>query len=108
MYIYIRDNGIGMTDEILEKYFLNIGVSYYQSQEYKDENLLYKPLGFFGIGFLACFMLSDEIWIKTSSYKENVELRLHLVKGDKYVTKYTYHQKKFSGTEIKLKKEIFF
>lgn len=108
MYIYIRDNGIGMTNEILEKYFLNIGVSYYRSQEYKDENFSYKPLGYFGIGFLACFMLSDEIWIKTSSYKENVELKLHLVKGDKYVTKYTYYKKEFSGTEIKLKKENFF
>lgn len=106
-YIYIRDNGIGMSDEVIQKYFLNIGVSYYQSNEYKDMKLSYKPMGFFGIGFLAGFMLSDEIWIKTSSFKENKMYQLHLVKGDKYVAKYSYDKKEFTGTEIKLNKESF-
>lgn len=104
-YIYIRDNGTGMSDEVIQKYFLNIGVSFYQSNEYKDMKLSYKPMGFFGIGFLAGFMLSDEIWIKTSNFKENKMYKLHLVKGDKYVAKYSYEKKEFSGTEIKLNKE---
>lgn len=104
-YVYIRDNGIGMTDDVIKNYFLNIGVSYYRSKEYRDLDLSYKPMGFFGIGFLAGFMLSDEIWVTTSGFEDNVEYQLHLVKGDRYITKYEYARKRFSGTEIKLKKE---
>ena len=104
-YVYIRDNGIGMTDEVIQKYFLNIGVSYYRSKDYRDLELSYKPMGFFGIGFLAGFMLSDEIWVRTSGFKDKMEYQLHLVKGDKYIAKYEYDLKRFSGTEIKLKKE---
>lgn len=107
-YVYIRDNGIGMTDEVIQKYFLNIGVSYYRSKEYRDLELSYKPMGFFGIGFLSGFMLSDEIWVRTSGFKDKVEYQLHLVKGDKYIAKYEFDQKRFSGTEIKLKKDRFY
>lgn len=105
-YVYIRDNGIGMTDDVIKNYFLNIGVSYYRSKEYRDLDLSYKPMGFFGIGFLAGFMLSDEIWVTTSGFEDNVEYQLHLVKGDRYITKYEYARKRFSGTEIKLKRDF--
>ena len=106
-YVYIRDNGIGMTDDVIRNFFLNIGVSYYRSREYRKLNLAYKPMGFFGIGFLAGFMLSDEIWVRTSGFEDQMEYRLHLVKGDRYITKYEYAQKQFSGTEIKLKRDFW-
>lgn len=106
-YIYIIDNGTGMTDKIIRKFFLNIGVSYYQSDEYINKKLSYKPMGFFGIGFLAGFMLSDEIWVKTSYFTDNKEYSLHLMRGDKYVSEYSYNKKTFTGTEIKLKKSSY-
>jgi hypothetical protein len=67
--IIIRDNGIGMDRQWLEKYFLSIGISFYQSDEVKTINR--DPgidIGFisqFGIGFLSSFLVAEKIVIKT-------------------------------------------
>ena len=106
-YIYITDNGIGMTLEIIEKYFLNVGVSYYRTTEFISEKLSYKPVGYFGIGFLACFMLSDDILVKTANYNDATEYTLHFIKGDKYVIIYKKQKTDFVGTNIRFKKEKF-
>lgn len=107
-HIYVRDNGIGMTREVIEKYFLNVGLSYYHSNEFRQKELDYSPIGFFGIGFLACFMLSDDIIVKTASYKDNIEYTLHLVKDDRFVTIFEYPRTDFTGTEIVFEKKVFF
>lgn len=52
-YVKITDNGIGMTYDTIQNYFLNIGRSYYKSDEFKFYNHKYKPIGQFGIGFLV-------------------------------------------------------
>lgn len=106
-HIYVRDNGIGMTKEVIEKYFLNVGISYYRSDEFRNKELNYSPIGFFGIGFLACFMLSDDIVVRTASYNGNKEYTLHLIKEDRFVTIFEHPRKDFTGTEICFKKEKF-
>lgn len=106
-YIYIKDNGIGMTLDIIEKYFLNVGISYYNTVEFKSKKLCYQPVGYFGIGFLSCFMLSDDILVRTASYSDPNEYRLHFIKGDKYVIIYEKQRTDFVGTEIRFKKEKF-
>lgn len=60
-YVKIRDTGIGMTIDVIKNHFLNIGKSYYKSNEYLFNNYSYKPIGQYGIGFLACFLLSDNV-----------------------------------------------
>ncbi len=50
-YVKIKDTGIGMTLDIVKKHFLNVGRSYYKSNEFKYESYDYKPIGQFGIGF---------------------------------------------------------
>jgi len=80
---------------------LNIGVSYYSSRDFDKLNLKYSPSGYFGIGFLACFMLSDDVCVRTSHWKDEMEYELHFVKNDKFITK-TEKRKSFSGTEIRL------
>jgi hypothetical protein len=104
--IIIRDNGTGMSEYTLRNYFMDIGSSYYISNDYKNLNLSYRPTGFFGIGFLSCFMLSDNVYVSTSHWQENDEFELHFIKHDRFVTKYKKH-KSFSGTEIRLDLESF-
>ncbi len=67
--ITIRDNGIGMDRRWLEKYFLNVGISFYRSGEAGDISL--QPalqrsfISNFGIGFLSTFLIADRIVVKT-------------------------------------------
>ena len=67
--IKMRDNGIGMTRQWFEKYFLAIGISFYQSNEIRDINQDTRiDFGFisqFGIGFLSSFQVAEKIVIKT-------------------------------------------
>ncbi len=58
----IEDNGTGMSQEIVESYFLKIGKSYYTSDTFKKDKIRcgadpnYTPISRFGIGILSCFM----------------------------------------------------
>lgn len=67
--IKVRDNGIGMTQQWIEKYFLAIGISFYQSNEIRHINRESRiDFGFisqFGIGFLSSFQVAQKIVIKT-------------------------------------------
>lgn len=67
--ITVRDNGIGMTRQWIEKYFLAIGISFYQSNEIRNVNrhprIDFSFISQFGIGFLSCFQVADKIIIKT-------------------------------------------
>ena len=67
--IKVRDNGIGMTRQWIEKYFLAIGISFYQSNEIqnvnRDPRIDFGFISQFGIGFLSSFQVADKIVIKT-------------------------------------------
>ena len=67
--ITVRDNGIGMNRQWIEKYFLAIGISFYQSNEIRnvnrDSRIDFSFISQFGIGFLSCFQVADKIIIKT-------------------------------------------
>lgn len=62
-WLSIDDNGIGMTKEIIKNYFLRIGCSYYESDEFKATfgNEDYEPTSRFGIGILSCFIADNDI-----------------------------------------------
>ena len=107
-YVKIKDTGIGMTLDIVKKHFLNIGKSYYKSNEYIYENYNYKPIGQYGIGFLACFLLSDNVVVKTKHYKTNEINQIELEKNSEYVVTNTEETGTFFGTEIILDYNKFF
>ena len=44
-YVKIKDFGIGMTLDVVRNHFLNIGKSYYKSNEYLFNACNYKPIG---------------------------------------------------------------
>ncbi len=105
--VTILDNGSGMSVDILKKYFLNVGVSYYKSDDYVLQGRKYSPIGHYGIGFLACFMLSDTVEVITRHFEENKVTRIEFEKSSEYIC-LTYEDKyKVQGTEIVLEYEQF-
>lgn len=107
-YVKIKDTGIGMTLEVVKKHFLNVGKSYYKSNEYLFKNHSYKPIGHYGIGFLACFLLSDTVTVKTKYYSNNEINQIELEKCSEYVVTTSQQTPNFFGTEIVLNYEKFF
>lgn len=107
-YVIIKDTGIGMTLDVVKKHFLNVGKSYYKSREYLHKNYNYEPIGQYGIGFLACFLLSDNVTVKTRYYSSNEINQIGLEKNSEYVVTSTEDYGYFFGTEIKLDYAKFF
>jgi len=105
--VAISDNGSGMTIEILKKYFLNIGSSYYNSDDYLLRGLRHKPIGNYGIGFLACFMLSDVVTVRTRHFESSTRYEVELSKEDEYVSIKENEDVKHFGTDIILKYDQF-
>ena len=72
----IIDNGIGMTEEEVEKYITQVAFSGAEDfaekyEKAKDEEGTI--IGHFGLGFYSAFMVSDSVEIETLSYKDNAE-----------------------------------
>ncbi len=71
--ITISDNGIGMTEEEVDKYITQIAFSGASDflEKYKEENEKDGGIiGHFGLGFYSAFMPSSSVQIDTLSYKE--------------------------------------
>lgn len=70
--ITIRDNGIGMTGEEVDKYINQIAFSGAEEfvQKYKDSEGAAAMIGHFGLGFYSSFMVSEKVEINTLSFKE--------------------------------------
>lgn len=96
----IKDNGTGMSMEIIKRHFLNIGVSYYNSTDFLLKDFDYKPIGNFGIGFLSCFMLSDEVKVLTRYYKSKDKYLIEIEKGNEWTSLTESEDVVFDGTEV--------
>jgi hypothetical protein len=73
--LVVRDLGVGMTRAVLERYFLKVGRSYYQSAEFRrihaelrQKDLDFLPVSQFGIGFLSVFQLADRVVVETATW----------------------------------------
>ncbi len=68
--ITVSDNGIGMTENELEKYICSIALSGALDfiQKYEDGSQGNGIIGHFGLGFYSSFMVSDKVEIITRSY----------------------------------------
>lgn len=85
----VDDNGIGMTEKMIMNYFLRVGKSYYQSDEFKKINQEnrqhydFNPISQFGIGILSCFINGDKMEVSTRHYKNGNGLRFSMngIKG---------------------------
>ena len=71
--IVVSDNGLGMTEDEVEKYITQIAFSGAEDfiEKYKDKaDADAGIIGHFGLGFYSAFMVSDSVEIDTLSYKE--------------------------------------
>ena len=70
--ITIRDNGIGMTAEEVNKYINEVAFSgaeeFLEKYKDKDPNSI---IGHFGLGFYSSFMVSKKVQIQTLSHKKD-------------------------------------
>ena len=71
--VTFTDNGIGMTEEEVEKYINQIAFSGAEAflEQYKDKATEEQIIGHFGLGFYSAFMVADKVTIETKSYKED-------------------------------------
>lgn len=106
--VIIKDNGMGMSLEIIKKHFLKIGRSYYNSFDFRLQGFNYKPIGNFGIGFLACFMLSKNVVVNTRDINNRYKYIIDLEKNSQFTSVTRTEDLNFQGTEIILNKSEFF
>lgn len=99
--ITIRDNGLGMTGEEIEKYIAQIAFSGAEEfvQKYKDK--AEGIIGHFGLGFFSAFMVSDKVEVYSKSYKEDSKGARWICEGS---TDYNLEEaeKETRGTDIVL------
>ena len=69
--IQITDNGLGMTEEEVDKYINQIAFSGAMDfmNKYKDKANEDQIIGHFGLGFYSAFMVADRVTIDTLSYQ---------------------------------------
>ena len=101
--ITIEDNGLGMTEEEIDKYINQIAFSGVQDfmEKYKDKANEAQIIGHFGLGFYSAFMVADKVEINSLSYQKDAKpvhweseggINFEMAEGDK----------KEVGTSIKL------
>lgn len=74
--ITITDNGIGMTEDEVEKYINQVAFSGAEEfiKKYEDEkDEKSRIIGHFGLGFYSAFMAASEVEIDTLSYKDGAK-----------------------------------
>ncbi|HEY1041014.1 MAG TPA: molecular chaperone HtpG [Bacteroidia bacterium] len=71
----IKDKGIGMTKEDVEKYITQIAFSGAEEfvQKYKDKAEANAMIGHFGLGFYSAFMVAKKVEIFSLSYKDGAK-----------------------------------
>lgn len=95
------DQGIGMTEEEVDRYINQIAFSSAEEfvEKYKDKASI---IGHFGLGFYSAFMVADKVEILTKSYKEGAEAVKWECDGSPNYTLEKTKEKKERGTSIVL------
>ena len=101
--ITVRDNGIGMTSEEIDKYINQIAFSGAEEfvNKYKDADAKNSIIGHFGLGFYSAFMVAKEVEIITKSQQVNSKAVKWICDGSPNFTM-EEAKKKTKGTDIVL------
>ena len=73
--VTVSDNGIGMTENEIEKYITQVAFSGAEDflNKYQDKSPENQIIGHFGLGFFSAFMVSDKVEIETLSFAEGAK-----------------------------------
>jgi len=74
----ITDNGMGMSNAVIQNNLLNFGTSYWGSNIMRQEHpklaeAEFTPTGRYGIGFFSIFMIAERITLTTRPYDQSAE-----------------------------------
>ena len=92
--VRVTDNGLGMTEDEIDKYINQIAFSGVQDflEKYKDKANEDQIIGHFGLGFYSAFMVADKVTIDTLSYQKDAKpvhweseggINFEMAEGDK-------------------------
>lgn len=97
----IKDKGIGMTADEIDKYINQIAFSGAEEfvQKYKGKEGADQIIGHFGLGFYSSFMVADKVQIRTLSFQEGAQAVQWESNGDP-TYEITEIEKDDRGTEI--------
>ncbi|WBX72149.1 molecular chaperone HtpG [Tenacibaculum retecalamus] len=98
--IIIKDQGLGMTADEVEKYINQIAFSGAEEflDKYKDDKNETGVIGHFGLGFYSAFMVADKVELITKSFKD--EPAAHWTCDGSPEFTLEAHDKADRGTEI--------
>jgi len=101
--ITVRDNGIGMSSDEIDKYINQIAFSGAEEfvNKYKDADAKNSIIGHFGLGFYSAFMVAKEVEIITKSQQVNSKAVKWICDGSPNFTM-EETKKKTKGTDIVL------
>ena len=73
--IKVTDNGLGMTEDEIDKYINQIAFSGVQDflEKYKDKANEDQIIGHFGLGFYSAFMVADKVSIESLSWQKDAK-----------------------------------
>ncbi|HCG35521.1 MAG TPA: molecular chaperone HtpG [Clostridiales bacterium] len=102
----VQDNGIGMTEDEVEKFINQIALSgaldFIQKYENESGDSGHNGIiGHFGLGFYSAFMVAEKVEIKTKSFCAE-EQGVHWIGSDEGAYEMKPLDKKFRGTEVVL------
>ena len=87
-FVEVRDDGVGMSERTMTGALLDFGTSFWASDLVRSEfpglrSSSFRPVGKFGIGFYAVFMVASEVFVASRRYDEGLQdvTRLHFAKG---------------------------
>lgn len=97
----ISDNGVGMTEEEIDKYINQIAFSGAEEfvEKFKEDKENANIIGHFGLGFYSAFMVADKVEIDSLSYQEDAK-PAHWVCEGSTDFKITRGKRKKRGTDI--------
>ena len=98
----IKDQGLGMTMDEVEKYINQIAFSGAEEflEKYKDDKNETGVIGHFGLGFYSAFMVAEKVDIFTKSFKDEPAAHWSCDGSPEYTL--VEHDKSDRGTEIVL------
>ncbi len=105
----IIDNGTGMDQYIIDKYYSKVGASFYNSPDFYElkskSKAEFTPTSRFGIGILSCFMVADTLVVDTRRVyapHDSSEAINITIEGQESIFWIKQGQREIPGTSTKL------